>query len=95
MLIYLFSLIYMFFMGVLSFSIKRKHLLSMLLSLEFIILSLFFFMFNFLLMMNYEVYFSMIFISFSVCESALSLSLLVSMIRCHGNDYFKMMNLLW
>nr|AXS65677.1 NADH dehydrogenase subunit 4L [Cucujoidea sp. 40 KM-2017] len=85
----------MFISGILSFSLKRKHLLMMLLSLEFVILSLFMFLFFYLTSMNNEVYFSMIFMTMSVCEGVLGLSILVLMIRTHGNDYFKIFNLLW
>nr|ALO76601.1 NADH deshydrogenase subunit 4L [Coccidula rufa] len=92
---YLFMTVYFFFMGLISFSLKRKHLLLMLLSMEFIVLVLFLILFNFLIMFNYELYFLMIFLSMSVCESALGLSLLVSMIRSHGNDYFNSFNILW
>nr|YP_009564774.1 NADH dehydrogenase subunit 4L [Henosepilachna vigintioctopunctata]QAY82225.1 NADH dehydrogenase subunit 4L [Henosepilachna vigintioctopunctata] len=90
-----FLLMFMFLMGLLSFSLKRKHLLMMLLSMEFIILSLLILMFYYFLNFSNEYYFSMIFLSFSVCESALGLSLLVSLIRSHGSDYFYMFNLLW
>nr|ALO70454.1 NADH deshydrogenase subunit 4L [Coccinellidae sp. 1 EF-2015] len=86
---------YIYFMGVFSFCIKRKHLLMMLLSLEFIVLSLFLMFFMYLINLNYEYYFSMIFISLSVCESVLGLSLMVSMIRSHGSDYFVSFNMLW
>nr|ALO76418.1 NADH deshydrogenase subunit 4L [Temnoscheila virescens] len=86
---------YMFVFGSLSFALKRKHLLLMLLSLEFIMLSLFFGLFMYLSEMSYELYFSMLFISFGVCEGALGLSLLVSMIRTHGNDYVQTFNILW
>nr|ALO71102.1 NADH deshydrogenase subunit 4L [Pselaphinae sp. 9 EF-2015] len=92
---YLFSSIFMFLMGLISFCLKRKHLLLMLLSLEFIILSLYFSLMIYLSMFNYEFYFSMIFLTMSVCEGALGLSLLVSMIRTHGNDYFQTFNILW
>nr|AXS65577.1 NADH dehydrogenase subunit 4L [Cleroidea sp. 4 KM-2017] len=85
----------MFVFGILSFSLKRKHLLLMLLSLEFIMLSLFFGLFFYLSFMNYELYFSMLFISFGVCEGALGLSLLVFMIRTHGNDYVQSFSVLW
>nr|AXS66335.1 NADH dehydrogenase subunit 4L [Cucujoidea sp. 6 KM-2017] len=81
--------------GLMSFSMNRKHLLTMLLSLEFVILSLFLVMFNFLFIFNNEIYFSMIFMTLSVCEGVLGLSLLVLMIRTHGNDYFKSFNMLW
>nr|AMH85574.1 NADH dehydrogenase subunit 4L [Archisepsis discolor] len=84
----------LFFMGLFAFVSNRKHLLSMLLSLEFIVLSLFLMMFVYLNQMNYESYFSLMFLTFSVCEGALGLSILVSMIRTHGNDYFQSFNMI-
>nr|YP_010999342.1 NADH dehydrogenase subunit 4L [Cricotopus trifascia]WPM93188.1 NADH dehydrogenase subunit 4L [Cricotopus trifascia] len=87
-------MIYLFFMGLIAFISSRKHLLSILLSLEFIVLSLFFLLFLFLNLLNFEVYFSMMFLTFSVCEGALGVSILVSMIRTHGNDYFNSFSLL-
>nr|AML26473.1 NADH dehydrogenase subunit 4L [Staphylinidae sp. BMNH 1274657] len=85
----------MYFSGLLVFCMKRKHLLLMLLSLEFIILSLYFNMFLYLSNFNFEYYFCMIFLTMSVCEGALGLSILVSLIRTHGNDYFQTFNILW
>nr|AST10242.1 NADH dehydrogenase subunit 4L [Italochrysa insignis] len=84
----------MFFSGVIVYVLKRKHLLSTLLSLEFIVLSLFYLLFMMYLNYNYEHYFTMIFLVFSVCEGCLGLSILVSMIRTHGNDYFQSFNIL-
>nr|QNV49146.1 NADH dehydrogenase subunit 4L [Drino sp. PH-2020] len=84
----------LFFMGLFTFVSNRKHLLSMLLSLEYIVLSLFLFLFIYLTMINYESFFSMMFLVFSVCEGTLGLSILVSMIRTHGNDYFQSFNIL-
>nr|QNE85474.1 NADH dehydrogenase subunit 4L [Haematobosca stimulans] len=84
----------LFIMGVFTFVSNRKHLLSMLLSLEYIVLSLFFLLFIYLNLYNYENFFSMMFLTFSVCEGALGLSILVSMIRTHGNDYFQSFNIL-
>nr|YP_009485904.1 NADH dehydrogenase subunit 4L [Paroster microsturtensis]AVZ66475.1 NADH dehydrogenase subunit 4L [Paroster microsturtensis] len=92
MLNFLFLFI-MFFIGLVVFSSKRKHLLLMLLSMEFMILSLYAMMFMFLSFLDYEFYFSMVFLVFCVCESVLGLSILVSMIRTYGNDYFFSMNL--
>nr|QIC20368.1 NADH dehydrogenase subunit 4L [Oreogeton sp. DY-2020] len=86
--------IYMFLTGVIVFVLFRKHLLSMLLSLEFIVLSLFFMLFIYLNYLNYESFFSMMFLTFSVCEGALGLSILVSLIRTHGNDYFQSFSIL-
>nr|YP_009517345.1 NADH dehydrogenase subunit 4L [Histia rhodope]AXO78696.1 NADH dehydrogenase subunit 4L [Histia rhodope]UNO31880.1 NADH dehydrogenase subunit 4L [Histia rhodope] len=87
-------ILFMFIIGNMIFVSKYKHLLIVLLSLEFIILSIFFFL---LLMLSYlenDLYFLMVFLVFSVCEGALGLSILVSMIRTHGNDYFQSFNLL-
>nr|YP_009057624.1 NADH dehydrogenase subunit 4L [Apocheima cinerarius]AHG99146.1 NADH dehydrogenase subunit 4L [Apocheima cinerarius]ALR69091.1 NADH dehydrogenase subunit 4L [Apocheima cinerarius]ALR69106.1 NADH dehydrogenase subunit 4L [Apocheima cinerarius] len=86
--------IFMFIIGNLIFVSKYKHLLIILLSLEFMVLSVFFFLLMYLLMLNYEMYMLMVFLVFSVCEGALGLSILVSLIRTHGNDYFKSFNLL-
>nr|ALO76847.1 NADH deshydrogenase subunit 4L [Adoretus sp. ADO01] len=87
--------IFMYFCGLISFCIKRKHLLLMLLSLEFVILGLYFNLYLFLMYFNFEFYFGMIFLTMSVCEGALGLSILVSMMRTHGNDYFQTFNVLW
>nr|YP_009487910.1 NADH dehydrogenase subunit 4L [Anopheles guarani]YP_009487923.1 NADH dehydrogenase subunit 4L [Anopheles antunesi]YP_009488014.1 NADH dehydrogenase subunit 4L [Anopheles pristinus]AWB98182.1 NADH dehydrogenase subunit 4L [Anopheles aff. lutzii B PGF-2018]AWB99118.1 NADH dehydrogenase subunit 4L [Anopheles guarani]AWB99131.1 NADH dehydrogenase subunit 4L [Anopheles guarani]AWB99157.1 NADH dehydrogenase subunit 4L [Anopheles antunesi]AWB99391.1 NADH dehydrogenase subunit 4L [Anopheles aff. len=84
----------MFIFGCLVFVSNRKHLLSTLLSLEFMVLSLFIFLFFYLNFMNYELYFSMFFLTFCVCEGVLGLSILVSMIRTHGNDYFQSFSIL-
>nr|YP_010157547.1 NADH dehydrogenase subunit 4L [Pasiphila chloerata]QRG01695.1 NADH dehydrogenase subunit 4L [Pasiphila chloerata] len=86
--------IFMFFMGNLIFVSKQKHLLIVLLSLEFMVLSVFFIFLMYLSMINYDLYMLMVFLVFSVCEGALGLSILVSMIRTHGNDYFQSFNLL-
>nr|YP_002229148.1 NADH dehydrogenase subunit 4L [Ascaloptynx appendiculata]ACH89997.1 NADH dehydrogenase subunit 4L [Ascaloptynx appendiculata] len=86
--------VFMFISGCLSYSLKRKHLLSMLLSLEFVVLSLFFLLIIYLTNYEYEYFFSMIFLTFSVCEGALGLSILVSIVRTHGNDYFQSFSIL-
>nr|AII02501.1 NADH dehydrogenase subunit 4L [Doa sp. MJT-2014] len=84
----------MFFVGNMIFVSKHKHLLIVLLSLEFLVLSIFFFFLIYLMFYNYEFYMLMVFLVFSVCEGALGLSILVSLIRTHGNDYFQSFNLL-
>nr|YP_002735079.1 NADH dehydrogenase subunit 4L [Riptortus pedestris]ABZ02121.1 NADH dehydrogenase subunit 4L [Riptortus pedestris] len=75
-----------FFIGLIVFSLARKHLLLTLFSLEFLVLILFLALFMFLLKFGYELYFILIFLVFSVCEGALGLGVLVNMIRSHGND---------
>nr|YP_010417800.1 NADH dehydrogenase subunit 4L [Precis milonia]USF17959.1 NADH dehydrogenase subunit 4L [Precis milonia] len=84
----------MFLFGNMIFVSKHKHLLIVLLSLEFLVLSIFFFLMMYLMMMDYNMYMLMVFLVFSVCEGALGLSILVSMIRTHGNDYFQSYNLI-
>lgn len=86
---------FIYFSGLLIFCIKHKHFLLILLRLEFIILSLYFNIFIYISMFDYEFYFRIIFITIRVCEGALGLSILVSIVRTHGNDYFKRFNLLW
>lgn len=80
--------------GLFVFISRRKHLLSILLSLEFIVLILFFILFIYLNLINFELYFRIIFLTFSVCEGALGLSILVSIIRTHGNDNFQSFRIL-
>nr|YP_006576013.1 NADH dehydrogenase subunit 4L [Cucujus clavipes]ACZ58538.1 NADH dehydrogenase subunit 4L [Cucujus clavipes]ARH54256.1 NADH dehydrogenase subunit 4L [Cucujus haematodes] len=85
----------MFMFGLIVFSSKRKHMLLMLLSLEFVVLSLYLNMYYFVSLMNYEYFFCMIFLTMSVCEGALGLSVLVSIIRSYGNDYVMSFTSLW
>nr|YP_010248578.1 NADH dehydrogenase subunit 4L [Coraebus cavifrons]QTK22432.1 NADH dehydrogenase subunit 4l [Coraebus cavifrons] len=87
--------LYMGLAGLVVFVLKCKHFLIMLLSLEFVVLSLFFLIMVSNQTMSYEGYFSMIFMAMSVCEGALGLSILVMMVRTHGNDYFQSFNVLW
>nr|YP_010627157.1 NADH dehydrogenase subunit 4L [Mecodina praecipua]WBK26848.1 NADH dehydrogenase subunit 4L [Mecodina praecipua] len=95
MMIYMWLIfILMFIIGNLIFVLKHKHLLIVLLSLEFIVLAIFFFFLIFLMYIDYDMYMLMVFLVFSVCEGALGLSILVSMIRTHGNDYFQGFNML-
>lgn len=84
----------LFFLGILVFISNQKHLLSILLSLEFIVLRLFTSIIFFFNLFIYERYFSIIFLVFRVCEGALGLSILVSLVRTHGNDYFQSFNIL-
>nr|YP_010616546.1 NADH dehydrogenase subunit 4L [Melitaea bellona]WAU48193.1 NADH dehydrogenase subunit 4L [Melitaea bellona] len=84
----------MFLFGNMIFVSNHKHLLIVLLSLEFMVLSIFFFFMVYLTMLNYNMYMLLVFLVFSVCEGVLGLSILVSMIRTHGNDYFQSYNLI-
>nr|YP_009493380.1 NADH dehydrogenase subunit 4L [Lyonetia clerkella]AWK29935.1 NADH dehydrogenase subunit 4L [Lyonetia clerkella] len=88
------TFIFMFVIGNMIFVSKYKHLLITLLSLELIVLSIFFFMIYMLSFFSYEMFMLMVFLVFSVCEGALGLSIMVSMIRTYGNDYFQSFSLL-
>nr|QBF44138.1 NADH dehydrogenase subunit 4L [Chaoborus sp. ZK-2019] len=85
---------FMFFSGCVVFVSNLKHLLLMLLSLEFMVLSLFMFLLVYLNLFFVEQYFCMFYLVFTVCEGALGLSILVSLIRTHGNDYFQSFSIL-
>nr|AYW52190.1 NADH dehydrogenase subunit 4L [Lamiinae sp. 1 ACP-2013] len=95
MLIYIILSLIMSLSGMMVYTLNRKHLLSMLLSLEFIVISVFMNMFIYFSNMNYEFFFCLIFLTMSVCEGVLGLSVLVSMIRSYGNDYILSFSLLW
>nr|YP_004021426.1 NADH dehydrogenase subunit 4L [Heteropteryx dilatata]BAJ24552.1 NADH dehydrogenase subunit 4L [Heteropteryx dilatata] len=93
MMYFVFPLI-MFVCGLLVFSFNYDHFLVTLLSLEYIVLSLFWFIFIYMFMYMFDLYFLMMLLTFWVCEAVLGLSLLVSLIRGYGNDYFFSFNLL-
>nr|AYQ18966.1 NADH dehydrogenase subunit 4L [Discolomatidae sp. 3 ACP-2013] len=93
MMIYM--LMFMFFFSILFFSLNHVHLLVSLMSIEFLMLTLFLSLCMYLNMNLMEFYFSMIYLTIMVCESVLGLSILVSMVRLSGNDYMKSFNLLW
>nr|YP_010987646.1 NADH dehydrogenase subunit 4L [Oxytelus piceus]WON66065.1 NADH dehydrogenase subunit 4L [Oxytelus piceus] len=87
--------IIMYIVGLVMFCMVCKHFLMMLLSLEFIMMSLFLGLFFMLIMFDYELYFLMVFMIMVVSEGVLGLAILVSIIRTHGNDYFQSFNMLW
>nr|YP_009915387.1 NADH dehydrogenase subunit 4L [Palaemon adspersus]QLM01576.1 NADH dehydrogenase subunit 4L [Palaemon adspersus] len=80
--------------GLFAFVGKRKHLLGVLLSLEFIMVSIFWFMLSVVISLGGDCYFMMFFLTLSACEGALGLALLVSIVRSHGNDNFNSFNIL-
>lgn len=90
--LYMYIPIFIFTVACIVYVSNRKHLLITLLSLEYLILSLFLFLYTYLIKNNLEIYFIILFLVFSVCEGALGLSILVSIIRTHGNNYFQSFN---
>nr|AGC22292.1 NADH dehydrogenase subunit 4L [Trachytettix bufo] len=85
-LIYMYF-IFMFLSGLYVYTSFRKHFLLLLLGLEYMVLGVFFCLYIYLNSCGHSVSFLIVFLVFSVCEGALGLSLLVSMIRSFGNDY--------
>nr|YP_009172408.1 NADH dehydrogenase subunit 4L [Nepa hoffmanni]ALG35808.1 NADH dehydrogenase subunit 4L [Nepa hoffmanni] len=83
---YVYFLILIFFMGLLVFCSMRKHLLLTLLMLEYLVLVIFLSLSYFLMVFGYEGYFSLVYLTFAVCEGALGLGILVTLVRSHGND---------
>nr|YP_009349970.1 NADH dehydrogenase subunit 4L [Phyllomimus sinicus]AQM40144.1 NADH dehydrogenase subunit 4L [Phyllomimus sinicus] len=94
MMLNLLILIFIMLGGIWVFCSNRSHLLAMLLSLEFMVLSMFLLLFVLFNFFDSEIYFLMLFLSFCVCEGALGLSILVLLIRTHGNDYFQSFSIL-
>nr|AVN67222.1 NADH dehydrogenase subunit 4L [Allacta bimaculata] len=84
----------MFFCGVWVFCSNRGHLLITLLSLEYIVLVNYLILYYYFYFFDYELCFVVIFLTFSVCEGVLGLSILVSMIRSCGNDYLSSYSML-
>nr|YP_010952744.1 NADH dehydrogenase subunit 4L [Domecia hispida]WMQ53164.1 NADH dehydrogenase subunit 4L [Domecia hispida] len=80
--------------GLWSFMKYHKHLLNLLLSLEFTMLGVFWLMSVQMSSVGCESYFSLFFLTMAACEGALGLSLLVYMVRSHGNDLFNSMSAL-
>nr|YP_009170512.1 NADH dehydrogenase subunit 4L [Loliolus beka]YP_009254152.1 NADH dehydrogenase subunit 4L [Loliolus japonica]ALE33716.1 NADH dehydrogenase subunit 4L [Loliolus beka]ANC62840.1 NADH dehydrogenase subunit 4L [Loliolus japonica] len=70
-----------------------KHILNILLSFEVMMLGI---IFSFLLtwgLYSSDYSIMMVIVVFGVCEASLGLSLLVSLIRVHGNDYVSSLSL--
>lgn len=80
---------YGFFMRVFSLILIRKHILLCLIRLEFVVLSLLIVIYFYCLIFNYSLYIYLIIITFFVCEGVIGLSIIVYLIRCHGNDYLN------
>nr|YP_009127950.1 NADH dehydrogenase subunit 4L [Umalia orientalis]AJF14607.1 NADH dehydrogenase subunit 4L [Umalia orientalis] len=93
-LFFLASSFFLVFCGLWSFISYQKHLLNSLLSLEFMMLGIFWVMSSVMAGVGSEVYFSLFFLTLAACEGALGLSLLIFIVRTHGNDCFKSFNVL-
>nr|YP_009378329.1 NADH dehydrogenase subunit 4L [Petrasma pervernicosa]ARH10761.1 NADH dehydrogenase subunit 4L [Petrasma pervernicosa] len=75
-----------FWSAMITLMLQYKHLLSMLLSLEAMMLSLFILMCGSSII-SLETFFVLVLITLGACEASLGLAILVALIRTHGNDY--------
>nr|UYC28874.1 NADH dehydrogenase subunit 4L [Cardiastethus sp.] len=86
---------FMFLVSLIVFCSVRKHLLLTLLSLEYLVLTIFLLFILFIFYYNMSSgYMILIFLTFTVCEGSLGLAILVSLIRCHGNDNLNSLSLI-
>lgn len=85
---------FIYIVGNIVFVSKHKHLLIILLRLEYIVLRIYLILILYLSFIEFDIYILIVFLVFSVCEGALGISILVSIIRTHGNDYFQRFRLL-
>lgn len=80
--------------GLFGFVLAYKHLLNVLLRLEFVIVNLFWFISVVISSLGGDLYFTLYFLTLAACEGALGLGLLISIVRRHGNDNFRGFNVL-
>lgn len=79
--------------GLISLILYYKHILNILLSLEYIRVALTILLIT---LVGFECISSvrmMYFFVFIACEGALGLGVLINLIRCYGRDYFLLINI--
>nr|QNR04866.1 NADH dehydrogenase subunit 4L [Chorisquilla orientalis] len=91
---YLLGSMIMILSGMWGLVSKWKHLLGSLLSLEHMMLGIFWLLTIVFSYVGQETYFTLILFTFAACEGVLALSILVSIIRTHGNDQFSSFTIL-
>nr|QQQ88798.1 NADH dehydrogenase subunit 4L [Hyalella armata] len=93
MLTYLFVLtLLMLFASIYAFILNYTHLLNSLLSLEMMSVIIYFLTGIVFMRVGVEMFYLLFFLVLVVCEGVLGLSLLISMVYSHGEDYFKLFN---
>lgn len=86
-------IIFLCLSGVFSFILNMKHLLSMLLSLEVIMMGLFCLSVTMLSLLEIELFYSLVILTFRACEARVGLAVLVNLIHSHGSSYVSSLNL--
>nr|APL97254.1 NADH dehydrogenase subunit 4L [Linevichella vortex] len=80
--------------GLFSFIMNYSHFLNSLLSLEFLALSVYWWLSLSLFSIHSDFLLVLFYLCVSVCEGVLGLSLLISSVYSHGSDYMKGYNFL-
>lgn len=89
-MIFIYTLpIFIFLVGFWIYVSKRKHLINILISLEYIVLSVFLIIMIVTFIIGLETYLRLIFLVASVCEGRLGVGIIVGMVRSHGSDYLS------
>nr|AVN68183.1 NADH dehydrogenase subunit 4L [Nocticola sp. JW1 9/1] len=87
-------LLYGFLGGLWVFIFNSQYLLITLLGLEFMVLFTYFFLYYYMLIFGFNLFICLIYLTVSVCDGVLGLSLVVIMVRGWGNNCFSSYNLL-
>ncbi|UUF92061.1 NADH dehydrogenase subunit 4L (mitochondrion) [Diaphorina citri] len=83
------SCLFMFYFGLSMFFMFKKHILMLLLTLEFLVLIILLMLVNFLMNYMFDDMILIYFIIVMVCEAVMGLVLLTLLVRSHGSDYAK------
>nr|AJE61808.1 NADH dehydrogenase subunit 4L [Cephus sareptanus] len=92
-----FSLFYslvMLFMTLMIFIKFNKHVLLILMSLEFFVIMMFYVWFMYFSMLDMNHFMSLYYLIFSVNESVLGLTIMIIIMRGEGSDYLSSLSLL-
>nr|UGN61598.1 NADH dehydrogenase subunit 4L [Janus megamaculatus]UGN61611.1 NADH dehydrogenase subunit 4L [Janus megamaculatus] len=69
----------------------NKHILLILLSLEFFVVVMFYVWFVYFNLINMSHFLILYYLVFSVCESVLGLTIMIVIVRAQGSDYVSAM----
>nr|YP_010454791.1 NADH dehydrogenase subunit 4L [Pachycephus smyrnensis]ARO34953.1 NADH dehydrogenase subunit 4L [Pachycephus smyrnensis]UTY22581.1 NADH dehydrogenase subunit 4L [Pachycephus smyrnensis] len=95
MLMFIWFYLFILLIGSLMIFIKfNKHMLLILMSLEFFVILMYYVMYSYFLLIDWGFYISLYYLIFSVCESVLGLSVMVVIMRGEGSDYLQTFSML-
>nr|AJE61795.1 NADH dehydrogenase subunit 4L [Cephus pygmeus] len=82
------------FMTLMIFVKFNKHILLILMSLEFFVVMMFYVWFMYFSMMDVNQFMSLYYLIFSVNESVLGLTIMIIIMRSEGSDYLSSLSVL-